>query len=221
MTELLDGTEFAGVQLPEDVVGFGFAEVAYLLGRHDSVQADMLRAKLILDQENNSEATKASGLSSLVARGWVAARNQQVQSRSAAALLEYVGARGGRWTTMGIANAQQPDLALVVESAGLIAMLQPRAYGTWFAGFSSDESPAGALLTSTLRERVRGNPATAMYFVSETLGQAPRSVFVRRDHEQNKWDAVLDADGPGTGVRKLVDDAGLDLLFAAFLPARR
>lgn len=220
MTEFLSGTEFAGVELPDDVVGFGFAEVAYLLGRHDSSQAAVLRSKLILDDSYNAEPIMVSGLSSLIARGWVAATETQVQSRSAAALLEYVGAKGQRWTTMGIANAEQPDLGIVVEANGLVALLQPRAYGTWFAGFSSDQNPTSALLTATLREKVTEIPETAMYFVSETLGSRPRSIFVRRDHGENAWDVVLDAEGPGTGTRKLVDDAGLDSLFATFVPAK-
>ncbi|MGA7206506.1 MAG: hypothetical protein WBX27_17980 [Specibacter sp.] len=221
MTDLLSGTELASVELPDDVVGFGIAEISYILGRQDSPQAAMLRQKLVLDESFGTEAMRVAGVSSLVARGLLAVDGDTVQTRSAAALLEYAAARGGRWTTFGIARSEHPDLAIVVEAVGVTVLLQPRAYGTWYAGFSSDSSATSSLLTGVIREKVSASPETALYFVSETMGKAPRSVFVRRDHEASRWDAVLDADGPGTGSRKLLDDAGLDSLFAAFVPVVR
>lgn len=157
MTDLLSGSDLARVELPPGVTGFGFTEVRYLLARHGEPAAATARELLGLDAAPEDDWVLAAGLASLAARGLVAADREVAQSRGEAALLEVLLCRGHRWTGVAMREGDdgQGDLLVVIEAPGVVGLLQPRVFGTWFVSLSAAEADVqdpSALVTASLLE---------------------------------------------------------------------
>lgn len=161
MTDLLSGSDLARVELPPGVTGFGFTEVRYLLARHDEPAAATARELLGLDAAPEDDWVMAAGLASLAARGLAVADRDAAQSRGEAALLEVLLSRGHRWTGIGMREGDdgQGDLLVVIEAPGVVGLLQPRIFGTWFVSLSADEEdvadPSRMVTASLLEARAR------------------------------------------------------------------
>lgn len=169
MTDPLEGTGLAAVALPEGMVGFGHGELAALLSRHPGPVADRSARTLGIDNDAVGDDVRRAGMSSLLARGLLQQEDGRFLPRSAAALLDYACGAAERWTTIAVTHDDGADLAVVIHAPEVVAMMQPRALGTWFAAFagsSSDpETPVAALM-----DAVRAEHLEATFEVStETL----------------------------------------------------
>lgn len=160
MTDLLSDTDLARVPLPAGVVGFGFAEVRYLLTLHDNENAAMAARSLGLDGvAPDAEWVGAAGISSLLARGLVVADRDRAVSRGEAALLEVLFSTGRRWSGVGLRDGDdgEGDMLVVIEGPGAVALLQPRPFGTWFVSLSADPAnvadPSELVAASILEAR--------------------------------------------------------------------
>ena len=191
-TDPLAGSELARVPLPENVYGFGWAEIRYLLGRHSTESSAMTVGSLGFDAAPNDEVVVAAGVASLLARGLAAAEGDRAVSRGEAAVLETVFAGAKRWSGISFRDGAEGDLMVVLEDGGIIAMLQPRSLGTWFVGLTDEVAGAieamhevrggagrFAVETRTL-EGTQGSrffaPADGGWTVSDTADGGPRPV---------------------------------------------
>ena len=157
-TDPLAGSDLARVPLPDNVYGFGWAEIRYLLGRHGGESTAMTTRSLGFDVAPNDEVVVAAGVASLLARGLAAAEGDRAVSRGEAAVLETVFAGARRWTGISFRDGDEGDLMVVLEDGGIIAMLQPRSLGTWFVGLSDEVDQPAAVLGRAIEamHEVRG-----------------------------------------------------------------
>jgi len=157
-TDPLAGSDLARVPLPDNVYGFGWAEIRYLLGRHGGESTAMTTRSLGFDAAPNDEVVVAAGVASLLARGLAAAEGDRAVSRGEAAVLETVLAGARRWTGISFRDGDEGDLMVVLEDGGIIAMLQPRSLGTWFVGLSDEVDQPAAVLARAIEamHEVRG-----------------------------------------------------------------
>lgn len=207
-SDLLAGTDLAAVKLPDGMVGFGRAEVACLLTRHPGPLADRSAATLGVDLESVSDDVHRAGLSSLLARGLVRQHEGRFLPRSAAALLDYTMGAATRWTSIDIAHEQGSDLAVVLHAPEALALLQPRALGSWFAAFTAADQPALAVLAlvGAVREE---HPDAGFDIGSGTLESPARGLFVRHDADTDRY-AVLDRTAdPEAADRRVLDEPAL------------
>lgn len=153
------------IDLPPGVTGFGIAEVAYLLSRHSGSAALKSRGLMVLDELAVQDDFVRAGASSLVARGLLTEGSSgETALLEWAAFLDYALAAGTTWTEIGINRGGIPDIALVIESPAVIAVLQPRILGTWFASFVDDVTTYAETVLALLRE-VRAQREDVSFFV--------------------------------------------------------
>ncbi|NUO92050.1 MAG: hypothetical protein HOQ18_14685 [Dermatophilaceae bacterium] len=163
-TDPLAGSELARVPLPDDVYGFGWAEIRYLLGRHSTASSRMTVASLGFDAAPTDELVGAAGVASLLARGLAEPDGDRAVSRGEAAVLETVFARARRWSGISVRDGEQGDLMVVLEDGDIIALLQPRSLGTWFVGLTDAvERPAEVLARAV--EQLRGANGSARFAI--------------------------------------------------------
>ena len=180
-TDPLAGSDLARVQLPDNVYGFGWAEIRYLLGRHGGESTAMTTRSLGFDVAPNDEVVVAAGVASLLARGLAAAEGDRAVSRGEAAVLETVFAGARRWTGISFRDGDEGDLMVVLEDGGIIAMLQPRSLGTWFVGLSDEVDRPAAVLGRAIEamHEVRGG-AGRFGVETRTLEGAQGTRFISR-----------------------------------------
>src|SRR5688572_30556212 len=106
MLDPMKGTPPEAVELPDGIYGFGAAEMAFLLARHDTPASLMSRSVVLLDPAMAGEGVLLSGASSLVSRGlFVTSADGPGDTRSVAALVEYALGQAVRWSQIGWVNA--------------------------------------------------------------------------------------------------------------------
>lgn len=145
----LAGTELERVALPEGVYGFGWAELRYLLGQHDTPAARTSARSLGFDAAPVGDVALAAGLSSLLVRGLAAPVDDRAVSRGEAAVVETVLARGLRWSGISLRTGDTADLLVLIEDGEALAVFQPRSLGTWFVGLTNErDDPSAPVLRS-------------------------------------------------------------------------
>ncbi len=153
--------------LPDDVYGFGWAEIRYLLGRHATESSRMTVASLGFDAAPTDELVGAAGVASLLARGLAQPEGDHAVSRGEAAVLETVFARAKRWSGISVRDGDTGDLMVVIEDGDIIALLQPRSLGTWFVGLTDAvDRPAEVLARAV--EQLRAAHGSTSRFAIET-----------------------------------------------------
>ncbi|MDN5766649.1 MAG: hypothetical protein L0H96_14000 [Humibacillus sp.] len=184
-TDPLAGSDLARVPLPENVYGFGWAEMRYLLGRHATPSSQMALTSLGFNAAPDDEVVAAAGVASLLARGLAAARGDQATSRGEAAVLETVFARGLRWSGISSRDGehsehgQHGDLMVVIEDGGIIAMLQPRSLGTWFVGLNDEVDHPGPVLARAIEAMRQMQGGTGRFALeTRTLDGEPTTRFL-------------------------------------------
>lgn len=216
-TDPLAESDLARVPLPENVYGFGWAEIRYLLSRHATPSSLMAVKSLGFGAAPDDEVVAAAGVASLLARGLAAARDDRATSRGEAAVLETVFARGMRWTGISSHDGEHGDLMVVIEDGGIIAMLQPRSLGTWFVGLNDEVDTPGPVITRAIEamHRVHAEGNSRFALETRTLQGEPTTRFL--------WPA---ADGwvvadTADGARRPVSHTELEALLSALLPPVR
>jgi hypothetical protein len=192
-TDPLAGSELARVPLPDDVYGFGWAEIRYLLGRHSTASSRMTVASLGFDAAPTDEVVGAAGVASLLARGLAEPDGDRAVSRGEAAVLETVFARAKRWSGISVRDGEQGDLMVVLEDGDVIALLQPRSLGTWFVGLTDAvDRPAEVLARAV--EQLRGGGGSARFAIeTRTLEGSVGTRYFRPDGAG--WTVSGSADG--------------------------
>ena len=214
-TDPLAGTDLARIPMPDDVYGFGWAEMRYLLGRHDTPSARTAVAALGFGAAPTDDLVPAAGIASLMARGLVAPEGDRGISRGEAAVLETVFARGVRWSGMSFrTDGDEGDLLVAIEDGDIIALLQPRSFGTWFVGLTNEvDTPAAAVgrAVGAMLE-VRGEGRFAIE--TRTLDAVVGARFFRPD-----GDGWLVSDS-AQGETRRIDRTALEAELAVLLPGR-
>ena len=197
-TDPLAGSELARVPLPDDVYGFGWAEIRYLLGRHATASSRMTVASLGFDAAPTDELVGAAGVASLLARGLAEPDGDRAVSRGEAAVLETVFARARRWSGISVRDGEQGDLMVVLEDGDIIALLQPRSLGTWFVGLTDAvERPAEVLARAV--GQLRGANGSARFAIeTRTLEGSVGTRYFRP--EGSGWTVSESPDGEPRAV---------------------
>ncbi len=212
-TDPLAGSDLARVPLPDNVYGFGWAEIRYLLGRHVGERTEMTTRSLGFDVAPNDEVVVAAGVASLLARGLAAAEGDRAVSRGEAAVLETVFAGARRWTGISFRDGDEGDLMVVLEDGGIIAMLQPRSLGTWFVGLTDEVDQPAAVIARAIEamHEVRGG-AGRFGVETRTLEGTRGARFFAPTPDG--WSVSDTADGPARALA----DGGLAGELAPLLP---
>ncbi len=193
-------------------VGFGVAEVAYVLARRESPAAQAIVSLLALDEAYFDDIVLAAGASSLVARGFAIPQGDDGATdelRGPAAVLEYVLSMATRWTRIAFVGPAETDIAFFVEAPELAVLVQPRAVGTWWVLTKQPDIAAGTMLDLLVTEHVETDPATTASFETSTTEHSG-ALFLRRRGDD--WEA-----SPGASTN---GDPHVDVVPAADVPAR-
>lgn len=167
--------------LPEgaDYIGFGAAEVAYLLSRQTGPAIDKAWELLSLQPELTGQEVRAAGASSLLARGLLAVVGDRLELDGAATALLYGFAAAERWTQIGFLSDETADGAILVQAPELSLLLQPRQLGTWYVLFQNPEVAAAEALRVIVDAHLDRAADAAVFLGSETL-EASSTLYLRR-----------------------------------------
>ncbi|KQR20311.1 hypothetical protein ASF79_12240 [Agreia sp. Leaf335] len=144
-------------------VGFGYAEIAYLLKRMSTPEAEMSATVLRLTEEMNSDVLPAAGASSLLGRGFATVVDEEIQVQEAALPVAFALSRATLWTEISLINSDIIDTVVHVESDPVSLLLQPRTLLTWFVFAQDPDVPGPDAELEILQEHVRQHPGgTAM-----------------------------------------------------------
>ena len=207
MTETIAQVPLPGTGEEVGAVGFGIAEIAFLLSLGQGPSAERAREILTVGGELAQETFTAAGASSLLARGLVRIEGDSVVPNAAAEYLAYVFAAGRRWTEVGLFGAESIELALYFQAPEVSVLLQPSALSTWFAVVKTPQATDAEMLKQIIDANVAKHPEGAVYLGSSTLTDE-QNFFVRPADGSN-WD-VAHVRAPGDQDREpSVDTAAL------------
>lgn len=176
----------------EAYVGFGAAEIAYLLSRFDEAQVATTLEVMGLNPQPGEEFL-AAGASSLLARGMLTTVGDQLELAGFAAALAYALGDARHWTELGFMLDQDNavDAALVVQAPELVMLLSPRALGTWFAMIKRPElSTAESVLL--LADGFFGQQPGGAVFLSARTAASTATLFLRRQ-DADSWEIAKGA----------------------------
>ena len=115
-------------------IGFGLAEMAYLLQLQSTAGSKTSASWLRLSEESEDVDLIRAGLSSLIARGLASAKGTAVEFDARVDVLVYTLASASKWTQLDLLlDAKRGDSVLHVESDRTKLILQPRTMMSWFA----------------------------------------------------------------------------------------
>ena len=197
------------VQAVEDIsLGFGIADMAYLLQLQNTQASITSAAMLRLGDEAKEAGLARAGLSSLIARGLAkVAPDSAVSFDPRIDVVAYTVANAVRWTQLDLLqSAEVGDTVLQIESDKTRLLLQPRTMLTWFAvpqdPVVSPEAAGSYVIAQHLLEHPDGGVRI------RTTGPAGSAeLLVRRDEDHWVY-APLDGDVVGTQAIA-ADEAGL------------
>lgn len=217
----LGGSTLELAPLPEGMTGFGVAELGYLLSLHPGEVTERTRQFVGLDARMTSDETiLLCGASALTARGLLSAEDGQVQSRSAAALLEVAVGRTLRWTRIGILTAASgmTDVVFLLQTPELCGLVEPAATVTWWAAFGDADDDPGDLLAPLVRSRLVQPGDAVVVDVVEADGSR-RNLLVGVE-ASGQLSCTTDV-GPGGegGTRTVVGPGQLPETLRAVVPA--
>ena len=183
-------------------IGFGFAEIAYMLRMFGTAAAKKSAEVLRLEAEVDTERLCVAGCSSLLARGF-ASIGEDLELEGPAVPVAYALAKADRWTEISLNTADYTDTVLHVEADNVSLLLQPRTLETWFVFAQDPEVPGAQAELSIIEEHVRNHPeGTAFIRVRTIDGEA--HLLIRPD--AGGW-AVGKVPDPNQDV---VETPGLD-----------
>ncbi|MGX1160062.1 hypothetical protein FBY31_1574 [Arthrobacter sp. SLBN-100] len=183
-------TSIHSTESPETVVGFGFAEIAYLIRRFDTDAAKKSGQVLRLEAEVQSDPICVAGGSSLLGRGF-ASVDDDLELEGPAIPTAYALSKAYRWTEISLVDGEKTDTVVHVESDKVSLLMQPRTLGTWFVFAQQPDIDGADAQLSLIEEHTRTHPeGTAFIRVKSVSGE---------DH------LLIRPDGPGWAVAKVVD----------------
>jgi len=188
-------------ELPEAVVGYGTAEIAYILSCHTGTQIEQTRTALAYDRDQINDDIITAGASSLLARGQAHITGETVELTGPASLLEYIAAAATRWNHIGLHEADGTGIdALVhIQTPQTAVLMQPRALGTWWAIFARTEATPASLITELLHHHVATHPDGVMFIATGTLHTSD-NMFIRAHQDQWELAHTLDHQPPAPTI---------------------
>jgi hypothetical protein len=175
---------------PDTAVGFGFAEIAYLIRRFDTDAARKSSQVLRLEEEVQSSPICIAGGSSLLGRGF-ASVGDDLELEGPAVPTAYALSKAVRWTEISLVDAGKTDTVVHVESDKVSLLMQPRTLSTWFV-FAQDPAVDGADAQLSL--------------IGEHIGNHPEgTAFIRVKTISGEDHLLIRPDGQGWAVAKVVD----------------
>jgi len=172
----------------EPFVGFGAAELAYLLSRYEGPAVDRTAELLRVDRNAASEEFVAAGASSLLARGLLKLRGDQLDLVGPAAATAYALAGAEHWTELAfmIDRETAADGALVLRAGSVVTLLQPRALGTWFVLAKEPGVETAEAVVALADGFLAGHEGGAVFLAAHSAA-GDATAFLRRSAE-SQWE---------------------------------
>lgn len=162
-------------------VGFGLAEMAYLLHLQPTAGSRASASWLRLGEESEEQDLIAAGLSSLIARGLASVQGAEVDFDQRVDVVAYTLANAQRWTQLDLlVDAQAGDSVLHVESDRTTLLFQPRTMLSWFVLPQDPGITAEAAETYIITEHLNTNPEGGVRLRSG-LRRTTSQLLVRKD----------------------------------------
>lgn len=176
-----------------DDVGFGAAEMAYLLSRYEPGAMARVAGLLRVDLAAATPAVLAAGASSLVAHGFAELQGEDVVLRGEAAVLAYALVKGEHWTELGFlaARDQFADGALMIQAPEAVVLLQPRSLGTWYLVMKDPEVTPRDAVRILAEAYLDSHPGSAVFLGAHTSTWTA-TMFLRRG-DTSAWELVRGA----------------------------
>lgn len=181
MTETMASAEQQENLYP-DAIGFGFAEMAALLNLAPGDAATASAAALRIKDEAADTRMVAAGASSLVARGLAVADHDGVLSVSGpvAAVTTALTSATGR-VEISLLAPDASDSILLVESADVAILLQPRSHLTWFAMAQRPDMDAAEAVLFVVRTHLDAHPDGGVIVKNLQTPEADELLIKRAD----------------------------------------
>jgi hypothetical protein len=161
-------------------VGFGYAEIVYLLKRFSTPESDMSASVLRLREEVGSDMIAPAGASSLLGRGFANINDDDIEIEDAALPVAYALGRATLWTEISLFYEDVTDTLVHVESDPVSLLMQPRTLMTWFV-FAQDPDISGPdAELEVIQEHVRQHPRGTVMLRARVSG-ADSVLLVRPD----------------------------------------
>ena len=186
----------------DSAIGFGFAEIAYMLRMFGTPAAKKSAEVLRLEGEVDTERLCVAGASSLLARGF-ASIGEDLELEGPAVAVAYALAKADRWTEISLITAEYTDTVVHIESDNVSLLLQPRMLETWFVFAQDPAVPGGEAELSIIEEHVRNHPEGTA-FVRARMIDGEHHLLIRPD--AGGW-AVGKVPDP---TQDVVETTGLD-----------
>lgn len=172
-------------------LGFGFAELAYILQLQETPASQTSAERLRLLDESRDSGFIRAGLSSLIARRLAqVAKDSVVTFDSRVDVVVYTLAHAVRWTQLDLLESSElGDSVLHVESDKTRLLFQPRTMLTWFAVPQDGGVTAERAETYLMREHLRNHPDGGVRLRTEGAAGSGE-VLVKRDNDNWVYAAV-------------------------------
>jgi hypothetical protein len=196
----------------DNSVGFGFAEMAYILQLQDTKAADRSAAWLRLADEAASRELQRAGLSSLVARGMAhVADGSDVSFAQPVDVVAYTVAKAERWMQLDLLqSAALGDTVVQIESDRTKLLFQPRTMQSWFVLPQDQGLSAEAAQSHVVRRHLESHPSGGVRLRAE--GPEGQFELVVRRGTDGWICATVDGDTIGPATDPLTDEALLKWL---------
>ncbi|MBT2567331.1 hypothetical protein J7I84_12655 [Arthrobacter sp. ISL-85] len=189
---------------PDSAVGFGFAEVAFMLKMFGTASATKSAEVLRLEAEVDTDRLCVAGASSLLGRGF-ATIGEDLELEGPAVAVAYALARAQRWTEISLITPEFTDTVVHVESDNVSVLLQPRTLESWFVFAQDPAFPGAEAELAIIKEHVSNHPGGTAFIRVRTLA-GDEHLLIRPDADGWATGKILD---PSQDV---VETTGLDNL---------
>lgn len=152
----------------DSAIGFGFAELAFMIRMFDTKPARKSAEVFRLEAEVATERLCVAGGSSLLAKGFASVRDD-LELEGPAVAVAYALAKADRWTEISLNTADSTDTVVHLESDNVSLLLQPRTLETWFVFAQDPAVPGAAAELSIIEEHVRNNPDGTAFLRARTI----------------------------------------------------
>lgn len=161
-------------------VGFGIAEMAYLVQLQGTAGATASASWLRLDDESENQDVVNAGLSSLIARGMASVRGTDVEFDSRVDVVAYTLANVRRWSQLDLLlNAEAGDTVLHAETDRTTLLFQPRTMMSWFVLPQDPKVSAVAGESFIIRDHLAKNPDGGVR-IRTGLNRSSRQLLIRK-----------------------------------------
>lgn len=185
-------------------VGFGVAEMAYLVQLQDTQESHASATWLRLTEESGNAQLVSAGLSSLIARGMATVDGTSVTFDPKVDAVAYILAHASRWTQLDLLiDAQRADSVLHAESGQLSLIFQPRTMMSWFVLPQEPRFSNEAAMAFIVRQHLQQYPEGGVKVRTGRL-DSPQQLLIRKDprgwaHAIATGDVVGPEELAGTG----------------------